>query len=272
METATDIREALYNDQRTGLAQEIQLPLERITTLHGILFDLDPDLLVPGNSIFPPAETLRAFHENINQVLERHPLARHAEVRASGTGLHLIVWLRPAVELRSGADQERWNAIVKVVQRTLPVDPDMPGITGLTRAEGSVNSKSNTQVEVLKAGEAVEPRTVEDFMKRLVKAPFKEIARVLLGADSIQPCPVCHGENTRLDVRDRVGFCYSGCSKVKTHQLYELILKPSKVEAARDNPVKARKAKTKTVSTASGSKVKKAKKAKKAKAKGRSTN
>jgi hypothetical protein len=54
-------------------------------------------------------------------VLDRHPLGRFAEVRVSGTGLHIIVWLQPAKELRSAAEQRFCDTIVKVVQRTLPV-------------------------------------------------------------------------------------------------------------------------------------------------------
>jgi len=62
-------------------------------------------------------------------VLDRHPLLRHAEVRSSGTGLHLILPLEPAAALASEDDQVRRDAIVQVVQCTLPADPNAPGIT-----------------------------------------------------------------------------------------------------------------------------------------------
>jgi hypothetical protein len=221
-----DIREALYNDQATGPAYKIQMPRERITVLHGILFDLDPRVLIPGNPIFPPAEEPKAFYAGIQPVLERHPLVRSSEVRSSGTGLHLILWLRPALELRSAAEQEYWDHVVRAIQRTLPVDPDMPGITALTRPPGAVNSKNGARVEVLKAGEPVEPKAVEEYMARLVLAPFKEVAMVLFGEERIEPCPVCLKEGTRLDVLDRIGKCYGGCGKVSGAHLYNRILRP----------------------------------------------
>src|SRR5262245_57428719 len=104
-----DIREAMYNEQATGPASLIQLPRERITSLHGIVLDLDPGLLRPDNRFFPASVDPRAFFEGIKPVLDRHALARHAEVRASGTGLHLIVWLEPAVEMHSADEQGRWE-------------------------------------------------------------------------------------------------------------------------------------------------------------------
>src|SRR5262245_29256989 len=127
MNSDLDVREALYNDQQVGHASQIQIPLERITRLRGILLDLDPSLLKPDNPLFPPAEAAQEFFANIRPVLDRHPLARSAELRSSGTGLHAIVWMDPAVELTSAADQKRWAAIVRVVQCTLPVDLSAPG-------------------------------------------------------------------------------------------------------------------------------------------------
>ena len=37
-----DLRESLANDRLKGPVSVVQLPAERITRLHGILFDLDP--------------------------------------------------------------------------------------------------------------------------------------------------------------------------------------------------------------------------------------
>ena len=104
-----DVREQLYNEQKTGTIVETQLPLERITTLHGILFDLDPRLYLPGNTIFPPDDDPQAFYEKVRPVLDRHPLARFAEVRKTGTGLHAIVRLKPPAELKSAV--AFWSAV-----------------------------------------------------------------------------------------------------------------------------------------------------------------
>jgi hypothetical protein len=235
MTNSNDVREALFNEQATGPAGSIQLPQERITSLHGVFFDLDPKLMVPGNRLFPPSNDPRAFYQGIKPVLDRHALARHAEVRASGTGLHLIVWLQPAVQLHSAAEQQRWDGIIQAVQCSLPSDPQSPGITGLTRPEGVVNTKNGATVEVLQVGTPVAPKAVEEFAARLIAAPFREIAQVLLGADRVSPCPVCAGEGTRLDVLDRVGMCYGGCGKVSIEHLYDTVLLPVQLPAKRNN-------------------------------------
>jgi hypothetical protein len=223
LDANVDLREALSNDRPVGLAGVIQVPTERITTLHGFLLDFDPKLYVPGNPLFPPAEDPVAFFEGIRGVLERHPIVQHAEIRASGTGLHAIVRLEPAVELGTADEQERWAALVRAVQCSLLADPDAPGITALTRAVGSVNSKNGATVTVLKEGQAVAPKAVEEFVARLVAAPFKEVAFPLLGAMRVSPCPLCGKEGSRLDVLDFVGKCYGGCSKVTLGQLYDMI-------------------------------------------------
>jgi hypothetical protein len=128
-----DLREQLENDRATGTFGEVQLPLVRITRVHGVLWDLDPKLLRPGNGIFEPDTDPRIFFDNIRNVLNRHPLARRAEVRVSGTGLHLIVGLDPPLDLHTASEQRHWEGAVMAVQRTLPVDPRQPGITAVSR-------------------------------------------------------------------------------------------------------------------------------------------
>jgi hypothetical protein len=218
--TANDVREQLANQRQTGTFAEVQLPQARITALHGILLDFDPGLYEHGNPLFPPAADPRAFFEQIAPVLDRHPLARHAEVRVSGSGLHVIVRLGPPVELATDADQRRWAALVKAVQCSLPADPGAPGITALTRPVGSVNSKNGAVVELLRAGKPVEPGEVEAFVARLGEAPFREVVTVLCGGDRVTPCPACRAEGSRLDVLDRVGLCYS-CGEVKLAQVLD---------------------------------------------------
>jgi hypothetical protein len=182
-----DLRETLWNEGLTGPAGLIQVPTERITRLRGILFDLDPTKLAAENPWFPPADDPRQFHAKIEHVLQRHPLARHAEIRASGTGLHGIIWLAPPVELTSAAEQKWWANDVRMVQCSLPVDPNAPGITALTRAVGSINSKNGAVVEVLEPGEPINPACVIAFLDALTKAPFKTVAMILLGHEHIQP-------------------------------------------------------------------------------------
>lgn len=221
-----DVRERIQNEGGTGSFADVQLPAERITKLNGIILDLDPKLLAPGNGIFEPDDSPRAFYDKIVNALGRHPLARSAEVRISGTGVHLILWLQPAVELMTAADQRRWSLIVRAVQTSLPSDPDMPGITAVTRPVGSINSKNGARVEKLKDGERIDPATVEEFIDLLRRRPFREVALPLLGEERVSPCPVCRRSNTRMDVLDWVGKCYESCGKITLGHLYDRIFLP----------------------------------------------
>jgi hypothetical protein len=230
-----DVREQLYNERKTGKVGEVQLPRERITRHLGILYDIDPRLYRPGNPLFPPDDDPKRFYEKIKPVLDRHPLARSAEVRMTGTGLHAIVRLDPPAELTSDAEQQRWDAVVGAVQCTLPGDPSVPSITALTRAVGSVNSKNGATVEVLRSGEPVSPVAVEEFVARVIKAPFQEIAQVLLGGLHVEPCPVCKAAGSRLDVLDHAGKCYGGsCGKVTLDRLLDLVYAPETAGEARE--------------------------------------
>jgi hypothetical protein len=232
-----DQREALFNEGSVGPVTEIQFPVERVTTLHGIVFDIDPGLYVPDNPLFPPAADPATFYAQIRPVLERHPLVRSAEVRSSGTGIHLLLHLQPAMELLTAGEQRYWSEVVRAVQCTLPIDPNMPGITALTRPVGSVNSKNGAVVSRLKAGEPVTPQEVEAYLARVVEARFREVARPLLGADRVSPCPVCRGEGTRLDVLDHVGMCYGRCSRVTIQDLYDCIFLPPAAKTPKCNTV-----------------------------------
>lgn len=225
--TSIDVREQLYNDQLKGPIEEIQLPKESITSLHGIMIDLDPKLLVAGNPLFPPADDPEAFFAGIQPVLERHPLARHAEVRASGTGLQPIVWMDPPVELYTADDQDRWDHIVRLVQGTLPSDPNAPGITALTRAVGSINGKSGAPVRVLRPGVPVSPEAVIAFIDEVAEAPFKHVATILLGAKVVSPCPLCRQEGSKFGVLDQIGWCYANCSTVSLEGLFDIVFKPA---------------------------------------------
>src|SRR5262245_25980124 len=75
-----DAREQLYNDRQTGTINQVQLPKERITRLHGVLFDLDPHLYLAGNGLVEPDGDPATFYQSIKPVLARHPLAGKAEV------------------------------------------------------------------------------------------------------------------------------------------------------------------------------------------------
>ena len=115
-----DRREAMFNDGRTGVAGRIQLPRERITRLRGLMIDLDPGLLLPDNSLFPPAADPREFLGRI-QPSSTAIRSRDAEVRSTGTGLHLLLWFDPVVELEDAGEQRRLG-------RPDPPDPGDPAV------------------------------------------------------------------------------------------------------------------------------------------------
>jgi hypothetical protein len=232
-----DLREQLANEGRTGAFAEVQLSAERVSTLHGILFDIDPDLYDPSNTLFRPDKDPKVFFQNIRPVLDRHPLAGTGEVRTSGRGLHVILRLDPPVQLNSAAERRYWDSVVRAAQATLPVDPNAPGLTALTRLVGSVNSKNGALVELLRPAASLTPRQVLDFVDRVGRAPFKEVASVLLGGQHLKPCPVCRAEGSRLDVLDHVGMCYH-CDKVRLGQLLDCIYAP--VPRAGDREAAAR--------------------------------
>src|SRR5262245_55014102 len=208
-DTLLDQREALYNEGAVGPAGVIQVPAERITRLKGLMLDLDPKLLAPSNPLFPPADDPRAFLDRVAPALDRHALLRQAEVRNRGTGLHLILWFGPPVELASAADQRWWSTVVRAVQCSLPGDPNAPGITALTRRVGSTNSKNEAVVEVLRPGGPIDPARVEACVRDLAGSPFRTVATPLIGGDRAEPCPVCLEPGSSLGVLDRAGECYS---------------------------------------------------------------
>jgi hypothetical protein len=140
--------------------------------------------------------------------------------------LHAIVRLDPPVELETAAAQKWWAKLVRAIQCSLPVDPNAPGITALTRAVGSINSKNGAVVKVLEPGEPIDPARVIAFVEGLAKAPFKTVAIILLGCDHIQPCPICRRNGTHLDVLDRVGKCYGHCGRVSLARIFDTIYKP----------------------------------------------
>lgn len=230
-----DLREQLVNQRQRGSIQTVSIPLVRVTRLHGIMLDFDPDLYDKENPLFEASDDPQTFYDSIRPLLDRHPLARHAEVRSSGRGLHVLIWLEPCVELYSDNDQLRWDALVKVVQRSLPVDPAMPGITAMTRPLGSINSKNGKEVVCLREGEPVPPEAVESFARTLAEKPFLTLTSIHFGQARIAPCPVCLGKNSTFTAKEKIGLCYGKCKKVGLSKLMDLPFKTP------DSPGKASK-------------------------------
>jgi hypothetical protein len=224
---AVDHREQLYNDGEIGTIQQVSRPESMITSLRGILLDIDPGRL--RKSVAAPdvlAHPDKLYKQVVREMLARDPVLNKAEVRVSGRGLHAILRFSPAIELPTEGERQRWAAIVKVIQRLLPTDPDCPGITALTRPLGSVNSKNGAIVRQLLAGESVTAEEVIGLFERVRTSPFQTVAALLFGSGRIQPCPVCNKTDSRLDVLSAIGKCYGCCGKVRLAQLYDVFLEP----------------------------------------------
>ncbi len=222
-----DPREQLYNAREVGPFRSVQRGADQIAILWGYFFDLDLGLFRPG----PLCPGLEAgpggfFEQTVRPWLARHPVLAEAEVRCSGTGLHVITWLEEPVEFDTDGRRRRWDGMVRAIQALLPVDPHQPGIAGLTRPVGSVNSKNGSTVVRLKDGTPVAAERVERLFEQMHKSPFMTVMSVLLGGERVRPCPACGAEGTTLVAGDYLGHCYGACGKVGLDDLYNVFLAP----------------------------------------------
>jgi hypothetical protein len=187
------------------------------------MLDIDPKIIVAHIAGKPVKKSPTRFYtEVVRQWLLRHPVLTKAEVRCSGTGLHVILWLDKPIEFTSSAQRERWALIVKVIQKILPSDPDAPGITAMTRPIGSINGKKNGQkvTQVVK-GELVTEEEVMGLFQEMHTAPVRMVSRILFGQDNIKPCPICQKDGTSLAALDRSAKCYGSCGTVKLSQILD---------------------------------------------------
>ncbi len=225
-----DEREQLVNDGEIGPIKQVSLPLDMITSLRGILLDVDPRLFRGDVAPFRK-DPVKFYNQTLLKMLARHPTLSKAEVRVSGRGLHVILRLSEPVEIQSEAERQRWAAMVKVIQRLLPTDPDCPGITALTRSLGSINSKrEGAVVHQLHKGEPVPVDDVIALFNQVCTRPFRTIAQLLFGKEQISPCPVCDKTGSQLNVMDHTGSCYGHCGKVYVGELFDVFLKPRAIE------------------------------------------
>jgi hypothetical protein len=225
-EDQLDLREQLVNDRLKGPIHQVQLPKDGITSLHGVMLDIDPKLINPQSVGCESFSSPNDFYTRvIRPMLDRHPTLAEAHVRCSGNGLHVILFFDKPVMFSSEAERELWANRTQVVQSLLPSDPRCPGLTALTRSLGSINSKNNAKVFELAAGDKVSAHAVEALCQELVCQPFKTVATILFGPGSISPCPICKKPGCRLGVLDREGRCY-GCGKVTLEMLYDYFFTP----------------------------------------------
>jgi hypothetical protein len=217
-----DVRERLFNGGECDPKwQEVSRTIEEVTYLRGILFDIDPCLYQPSCLVSDPGASAADFYrDTVADWLQRIPILQKAEVRCSGRGLHVILWLDQPINFVDDLDRERWAARVPVIQSLLPIDPNQPGINAMTRKLGSVNSKNQGVVTQLKKGVGVTAAELLGVIEDIRTKPFKTLAGVLLGNDKGVVCPLCNDKP--LDVQDRIGRCYA-CKRVSAAQLLKLV-------------------------------------------------
>ncbi len=230
-----DLREQLFNCGGQGLIEEVLVPADQITHLRGILFDLNPSVFRSGALLTEVPDDPAEFYTQVCEpMLSRHPLLAKAEVRISGTGVHAILWFDEPVALPEPGNRQRWAGIVQVVQTALPIDSTLPGITATTRPLGSTNSKNGATVSQLTPGTPVTDIDVRRFYRELIARPFRTVSNILLGDETVAPCPLCGQEGTVLTAGDQVGKCSSRCGQIGWSRLYDLLLAPVESEAEED--------------------------------------
>jgi hypothetical protein len=212
----------LTNGCPTGPIAQIQISREMITSVHGVMFDIDPDkfdarkypAVLDGPEVF--------YEEVLSKWLDNNDVLRKSEVRMSGSGLHVLLWLKPPVEIGTPADQEHWDGVITAIQACLPIDPGQPSITGCTREIGSVNGKNGKVVKQLAAGEPVTQDEIEGLYRRMMDESFKTVCTILYGSDKVPTCPICQTEGTSLQAFKNKGTCYK-CKAVSLEQLYNSV-------------------------------------------------
>ncbi|QDU29429.1 hypothetical protein ETAA8_45390 [Anatilimnocola aggregata] len=226
--SSLDVREQLFNEGLIGPVRAVQVSAARITQVRGLMFDVDPGLLKPDGAMGEiPATPVNFYERVIRPILDRSPVLAKAEVRSSGTGLHVILGFDAPYQCDSDAAREDIARVADVVLCLLPSDPMQPGITAVTRPIGSLNSKNGATVELITPGEPVTYTEVRDLAVRFVASPFRMLCEVLFGGERIRPCPVCREAETTLVVQEHYGNCY-GCGKVTLPQIWNSLYRVSK--------------------------------------------
>src|SRR4051794_13041914 len=104
-EDNVDLRERLYDDGQIGKIAAISTAVDLVTTLNGILLDIDCHIFQSSFCVPEPDLLAPDFYERyVRPWLNRHPVLHKAQVRFSGTGLHVLLMLDKPIELRDGND------------------------------------------------------------------------------------------------------------------------------------------------------------------------
>jgi hypothetical protein len=187
-----DEREALVNDRRKGPADQITPKVQEVASVHAFMIDIDCGILDPTvvgqDCVDSPA---RLYDDHVRHWLDRDPVLRKAEVRDSGHGLHVLLWLDEPI-VCTGGDAFEWHAVAKGIRNVLPGDPSLNGIIALTRPIGALNTKREPKtVEMLRAGEPVTRDEILDLNRRVTYQSSRLWMTLFFGGERVSPCPLC---------------------------------------------------------------------------------
>jgi hypothetical protein len=211
-----DERESLVNEHQRGLASEIAVKVSEVTSIRAFMLEIDIDILDPDACGAEAVASPEAFFEShVSIWLLRDPVLSRAEVRDSGHGLHVLLWLDEPI--RCDEEQaKKWDAVAYGIRNVLPCDPRGPGLIAMSRPVGAMNTKHEPHKEVrqLRAGQPISRGDIEDLAKRLADAPSRLWMALFHGGERVQPCPLCCDEGTSLGVAGEwMVRCYE-CGRV----------------------------------------------------------
>ena len=211
-----DRREALFNEGAVGEITEVQRSKSEVTSIKGIMLDLDPHLINPD--FLPSTPTKIQFAQHVERWCQNHPTLAKAEIRMTGSGVHVLLWPDTPIVLNSTADQDRWDGVIKTIQGCLPTDPAQPGITACTRPIDSINSKNSASVQRATEGKKVTEKELLDLADQMIEEPVKTFCLIVFGSDSISPCPICSAKESKFTAYKHVGKCYE-CKSINLQKL-----------------------------------------------------
>lgn len=219
---ADDERESLVNECQRGRASEIAVKVSEVTSIRAFMLEIDLDILDPDVCGAEALVSPEAFYEaHVSTWLSRDPVLSRAEVRDSGHGLHVLLWLDEPITCDEG-QAKKWNAVAYGIRNVLPCDPRGPGLIAMTRPVGALNTKHEPPKEVrqLKAGQPISRGDIEGLARRLADAPSRLWMSLFHGGERMQPCPLCGDEGAALGVSGAwMVQCYE-CGRVDAAALF----------------------------------------------------
>jgi hypothetical protein len=232
-----DEREATFNGGDRGSACVIARPVDQVSCVRCFVIDIDCGILDPavvGDVATVSADELYTKHVRV--WLDRDPVLSKAEVRNTGHGLHVLLWMDEPI-ICHGDDARRWDKIARGLRNVLPGDPSLNGIVAMTRPVGATNNKHEPAKTVtqLRAGEPVSREEILDLGRRVATAPARLWMKVFHGVERISPCPFCSSKDASLGVAGNWQVqCYE-CGRVDAAALVYRYYSPEFLEKRKDS-------------------------------------